>query len=171
MKDKKTEGKAPRKFRWSAVDACILLLVLAVLGGLVYRVADAALRKQDDGERVMYAVYFTVEDTHKDVISEIRGFDAVYDYEDGTKLGHIAAYENPATGEYAPVITVKPAMNTANSDYVSATGCMICTNATENDGSLRVDGSGRYLTPGTTLMIRTDRALLTVRITEIRVHG
>jgi hypothetical protein len=171
MKDKKTEGKSPRKFRWSAVDTCILLLVLAVLGGLVYRVADAALGRQDNGKRVMYAVYFTVEDTHMNVLSEVRGFDAVYDYEDGAKLGHIAAYEDPATGEYAPVMTVKPAVNIANGDYVSATGCMICTSATESGGSLRVDGSGRYLTPGATLMIRTDRALLTVRITEIRVHG
>ena len=170
MKDKKTEGKPSRKLRWSAVDTCILLLVLAVLGGLVYRVVDAALRDQNDGDRVMYAVYFTVEDTHKGVLGEVQGFEAVYDYEDGSKLGHIAAYEDPDTGEYAPVLTVKPAVDTANADYVSATGCMICTAATQKGGGLLVDGSGRYLTPGTTLMIRTDRALLTVRITDIRVH-
>ena len=171
MKDMNQKGKSPRKYRWSAVDTCILLLILAVLAGLIWRVVDAALREQDDGKRVMYAVYFTVEDTHKNVLGEIGGFDAVYDPEDGTKLGHIAAYEDPETGRFLPVMTLKPAVNTPNADYVSATGCMICTAATEKDGSLAVDGSGRYLTPGSTLTIRTDRALLTVRITEIRVHG
>lgn len=171
MKDKKTEGKTSRKCRWSAVDTCILMMILTVLLGLGLRVADAALRHQDDEARVMYDVYFAVEDTHKSVLSEIRGFDAVYDYEDGSKLGHIAVYEDPDTGEFSPVLTLKPAVDTADADYVSATGCMICTAAVEKDGGLLADGSGRYLTPGETLMIRTDRALLTVRITDIRVHG
>lgn len=171
MKEKNREGKSPRKYRWSAADTCILLLVLVMLGGLVYRVVDAALGEKNEGKRTMYAVYFTVEDTHKNVLGEIGGFDAVYDPEDGTKLGHIAAYEDPETGRFLPVMTLKPAVDTPNADYVSATGCMICTAATEKGGSLVVDGSNRYLTPGSTLMIRTDRALLTVRITEIRVHG
>ena len=119
----------------------------------------------------MYAVYFSVEETHKDVLAEIRSFDAVYDPEDGVKLGYVAAYEDTEGEGYKPALAIVPAVNATGRDRVTATGCFICPEGTMMNGGLLVDGDDRYLTPGTELSIRTDRAILTIRITEIRVHG
>ena len=54
----------------------------------------------------------------------------------------------------------------------TATGVMICANATlSSGGGLQVGDSGRYLTPGSVLEVRTDRALLTIRVTSVREHS
>jgi hypothetical protein len=168
-KEKKRD-KPTRKRDLSVVDILIVLLVLAAVAGIVYRVVDAARQSAAQGERPMYAVYFSVEETHKDVLAEIQGFDAVYDPEDGVKLGYIAAYEDTEEGGYKPALAIVPAVNATGRDRVTASGCFICTEGTMMNGGLLVDGDDRYLTPGTELSIRTDRVILTIRITEIRLH-
>ncbi|MBQ9152137.1 MAG: hypothetical protein IJX72_07790, partial [Clostridia bacterium] len=80
-------------------------------------------------------------------------------------------YEDTLTGEYHPALTITPAEGASGADRVTAKGCLICTNGTMTDGGLFVDGSGRYLTPGSELEIRTDRVYMTVRVTEIRTHS
>ena len=149
----------------------IILLVLIALAGMVYRVVDAARRSSEQENRPMYAVYFSVEEIHKDVLAEVQGFDPVYDAEDGVRLGYIAAYQDETDGAYKPALAITPAIGSTGRDRVTASGCLICTEANLMNGSLLVDGSSRYLTPGSVLSIRTDRAILTVRITEIRTHG
>ncbi len=155
-----------RKGRWSAVDTVIVLLVLIAVAGLVYRVVYTA-RTENKTNNIMYRVYFEVAETHEDVLAEVEGFDAVYLHENGVKLGYIGVYEDTATGEYTVALT--PAY-TAASDTVTATGCLVSTNGIMKDGGLLVGESGRYLTPGSELQVRTDRALLTIRITSIREH-
>ena len=168
--DKKGD-KPTRKRGFSVIDGVLMLLILAAIGGIVYRVVDAAKQSIATEERPMYAVYFSVEETHKDVLAEIRGFDAIYDPEDGVKLGYIAAYEDTEAGDYKPALVIVPAVNATGRDRVTASGCFICTEGTMMNGGLLVDGDDRYLTPGSELAIRTDRAVITVCITEIRVHG
>ena len=163
--------KPTRKRGWSAIDTVILLLILAAIAGVVYRVADAARQSIANEERPLYAVYFSVEETHKDVLAEIRGFDAIYAPEDGVRLGYIAAYEDTEEGDYTPALAIVPAVDATGRDRVTASGCFICTEGTMKNGGLLVDGNDRYLTPGSELCIRTDRAVLTIRITEIRAHG
>ena len=54
---------------------------------------------------------------------------------------------------------------------MTATGILICNNATVSaGGGLMVGDSGRYLTPGSVLEVRTDRVLMTIRITSVREH-
>ena len=171
MNTDKKGDKPTRKRGWSVIDTLIVLLVLAAVAGIVYRVVDAARQSTAQEERLMYAVYFSVEETHKDVLAEIRGFDAIYDPEDGVKLGYIAAYEDTEEGGYKPALAIVPTVNATGRDRVTASGCFICTEGTMMNGGLLVDGDDRYLTPGTELSIRTDRAILTIRVTEIRVHG
>lgn len=158
-----------RKGRWSAVDTVIVLLVLVAIVGLVYRVIDAA-RKEGETARTMYRVYFEVPETHEDVLSEVRGFDAIYLYENNVKLGYIGVYEDTATGTYTVALTPTPAMGATGDRRVTAEGCMVCTDGTLEGGSLLVGESGRYLTPGSEVEVRTDRVLLTIRITSIREH-
>ena len=160
----------PKK-RWSAMDTVILLLVLVAVAGLIYRVVYAA-RKEAEADPVMYRVHFEVLETHKDVLAEVKGFDAVYLYEDDTRLGYIGVYQDTATGEYTAALNVTPAQGATGSDRVTATGILICTDASPaSGGGLWVGDSGRYLTPGGVMEVRTDRALLTVRITSIREHS
>jgi hypothetical protein len=170
MNTDKKGDKPTRKRGWSVIDTLIVLLVLAAVAGIVYRVVDAAGQSKAQEARPMYAVYFSVEATHKDVLAEIQGFDAVYDPEDGVKLGYIAAYEDTEEGDYKPALSIVPAVDATGRDRVTASGCFICSEGTMMNGGLLVDGDDRYLTPGTELSIRTDRAILTVRITEIRAH-
>lgn len=167
--DMQTQTKQ-RKGRWSAVDTVILLLILVAVAGLVYRMVYAA-RHEAAAERTMYRVYFEVLETHEDVLAEVRGFDAVYLYENGVKLGYIGVYEDTATGEYTVALTPTPAEGATGDGRATATGCMVCTDGTLSGGSLLIGDSGRYLTPGSEVEIRTDRAFLTVRITAIREHS
>lgn len=157
----------PKK-RWTAMDTVVLLLVLVAVAGLVYRVVYAA-RKDMEAEPAPYRVYFEVLETHKDVLAEVRGFDAVYLYEDDICLGYVGVYQDLATGEYTPALTVSPG---EEMNHVTATGILVCNDATiAPGGGLRVGDSGRYLTPGSVLEVRTDRAILTIRITSIREHS
>ena len=171
MYTEKKGDKPTRKRGWSVIDTLIVLLILATIAGVVYRVVDAAEQSAAQENRLMYAVYFSVEEIHKDVIAEVRGFDAVYDPEDGVKLGYIAAYADAEEEGYKPALVIVPAVNATGRDRVTASGCFICTEGTMMNGGLLVDGDDRYLTPGSELEIRTDRAILTIRITEIRVHS
>ena len=158
--------RRPKK-RWTAIDTVVVLLVLVAVAGLVYRVIYSA-RKDMKAESTPYRVYFEVLETHKDVLAEVKGFDAVYLYEDGIRLGHIGVYQDKTTGEYTPALTVSPG---EEMNHVTATGILVCNDATlAPGGGLRVGDSGRYLTPGSVLEVRTDRAILTIRITSIREH-
>lgn len=160
----------PKK-RWSAWDTVILLLVLLAVAGLVYRVVYEA-HKEAETQPTMYRVYFEVLETHKDVLAEVKGFDAVYLCENNTRLGYVGVYQDKETGEYTPAITTAPAVGATGSNRVTATGILVCNNATlASGGGLRIGESGRYLTPGSVLEVRTDRAVLTVRVTSIREHN
>ena len=166
MDMKQNQPTKSRKGRWSAVDTVIVLLVLIAVAGLVYRVVYAA-RTEGESTRTMYRVYFEVAETHEDVLAEVEGFDAVYLYENGVRLGYIGVYEDTATGGHTVALTPVPAEKRG---MATAAGCLVCTDGTMKDGSLLVGESGRYLTPGSELQVRTDRALLTIRITSIREH-
>ncbi len=159
-----------QKKRWSAVDTVILLLIVVAVAGLVYRVIYAA-RKDAEADPAMYRVYFEVLETHEDVLAEVRGFDAVYLRENDVCLGYIGVYEDTATGTYTVALTPTPAEGDAGNGRVTAAGCMVCNNATPaSGGGLRVGDSGRFLIPGSVMEVRTDRVLMTIRITSISEH-
>lgn len=160
-----------QKKRWSAMDTVILLLVLVAVAGLIYRVVYAA-RKDAETEPTLYRVYFEVMETHEKVLAEVDGFDAVYLCENGARLGYIGVYQDAATGEYTAALNTTPAEGATGSNRVTATGILVCNNATPaSGGGLRIGDSGRYLTPGSVLEVRTDRALMTIRITSVREHS
>jgi hypothetical protein len=157
------------KRRWTAVDTLILLLVLLSVAGLVYRVVYAAQKKSS--ESTLYSVYFEVTEVHEDVLAEIEGFDAVYLYENGVRLGYIGMHQDTVTGERSVFQSISPAPGASGDNRVTAKGCMFCTNATVSaGGGLRIGESGRVLVPGSELEIRTDRARLTIRNTSINEH-
>jgi hypothetical protein len=163
-KQNQTSSRNGRKGYWSAVDTVILLLVLASIGGIIYRVAMSISREESEVSDTVYEVYFQVEETHRNVLDEVKGFDPVYLYENDRLLGAMGATIDPETGAYMAVLT--PAY-IEGTELATATGCMVCKGSAVQNGGLLVEGTGRYLTRGGVLKIRTDRVLLTVKITEI----
>lgn len=160
-------NKVRGKLRWSAVDTLILLLVILVIVGCVLRVVYAANQEvQKPSEQ--YLIKFTVSEIHKGIVAEIRPRDALYFYESDQRLGFLAVTQDPDTGELVSTLDIEPVEGT---DLVAVTGWMLCFDGTMTDGGLYVEGSGRYLTPGTMVEVRTDRARFTVCITEIRVNS
>ena len=153
-----------REVRWSVVDAVILLLVLAAIAGIIYRIVITVTDDGRAGER--YEVYFEVSETHNEVLKEIGAFDEVYLMENDMLLGSIGATSvDETTGMGIPALTVE---SIENSDMVTAKGCMVCLGTQSDDGGLLVGETGRYLSLGSILTVRTDRAVLTIRITEIK---
>ncbi len=163
-KQNQTSLRNKRKGYWSAMDTVILLLVLASIGGIIYRVAMNVARTEAAVSDTVYEIYFQVEETHRDVLNEVKGFDTVYLYENDMRLGAMGATIHPETGDYVAVLTPSYIEGT---ELATATGCMICKGSTVQNGGLLVEGTGRYLTRGGVLQIRTDRVLLTVKITDI----
>ena len=169
MNQNQTTHQAKRrgKFRWSAVDTLILLLVILAIAGCVLRVVYVA-NQEIEKPSEQYLIQFTVSDIHKDIVAEIEKRDAVYFYETDQRLGFMAVTQDAATGDLVSTLDIKPVEGT---DLVTVTGWLICFDGTMGEGGLYIEGSGRYLTPGSTVEVRTDRARFTVCITEIRENS
>ena len=163
-KQNQTSTRNGRKSYWSAMDTVILLLVLASIGGIIYRVAMSITQEEAQASDTVYEIYFQVEETHRNVLDEVKGFDTVYLYENDMRLGAMGATIDPETGDYIAVLTPTYIEGT---EMATATGCMICKGTAAQNGGLLVEGTGRYLTRGGVLKIRTDRVLLSVKITDI----
>ncbi len=171
MDETKTK-KRTRKHAFSAVDAVLILLLVAAVAGVVLRVVTT--QKQADateGAPTMYAVYFEVEETHEDVLASVASFDAVYLLDGDARLGYMGAYRDRDTGEFHIALTPAPAEGAEGDRRVTALGCFVATEAENTAGGLLVGKSGLYLAPGACLEVRTDRARMTIRITEILPHS
>ncbi len=160
-----SEGR--RKSRWSAVDTLILLLVILAIAGCVLRVVYAANQEANKPSE-QYLIRFTVSEIHKDIVAEIETRDTLYFYETDQRLGFLAVTQDEATEELVSTLEIKPVEGT---ELVTVTGWLICFDGTMGEGGLYIEGSGRYLTPGSTVEVRTDRARFTVCITEIRENS
>ncbi len=178
-------AKARTGRRWSAVDTAILVLVVLAVAGIVARVIvayrDAEEAKQV--ERSNYRIHFTVDEMQASVLDEIEGGDIVYIREDGTRLGYIgvelANTEVPAGGEttdeseplYDKALVARPIEGGTDPDAVTVEGVILCTDWQLVDGSLKWKDGDRLLTRGSVVEVRTDRATMLIRITEIQVVG
>ena len=163
-KQSNTPTARRRERRWSVIDTVILFLVLVAIAGIVYRIVITVTDDGDTGSRCQ--VYFEVSETHRDVLDDIQGFEEVYLLENDMLLGSIGATSvDPETGKGVAALTIK---NVEGSDMATATGCMVCLGTLTKGGSLLVGETGQYLSRGTELTVRTDRAVLTIRITDIK---
>ncbi len=160
-----TPSKKQRGDGFSVIDVLLILLSLAAVVGIVYRIVVTVTDDAPTGQ--VYRVYFEVSEVNRDVLAEVRAYDTVYLHENDMRLGAIGATVDE-DGKTAPALTTALVEGT---DLATATGCMVCRAVTAQDGSILVDGTGRYLTRGSVLTVRTDRVLMTIRITEIRTNG
>lgn len=164
MDHQRTHVREKTRGRWSAVDVILILLVLAAVAGIAYRVYTVLSDKGEASNGRSYTVSFEVLPTHEDVLAEVEGFDALYLYENNSHLGYLPMFRNAETGEITGPLEIRPA---DGPDTVTATGCFICFNGTLSEGSLLVEGCGYYLTPGAEVTVCTERVMFTLRITGI----
>ncbi len=172
-KQKRAERRALRRDRggFSVVDVVILLLVLVAVAGVVYRVVYPALSDAVAEEEASYVVNFEIFETHMDILGAVRGGDAVYVAETNTRLGYIGYRAVEGTEEYEAMLTVTPVGSDEGPNRAIGEGQMVCTKGRMQNGALLVSGSDVYMTPGSELEVRTDRALFTIRITAVEFHG
>lgn len=172
-------GKRARR-KWSAMDTVILILIVAAVASVVGRVIYAYLQRGSEDEASIYTVDFDVADIREAVLQNVSGFDAVYLYESGARIGYIGVEESDGEqwvalypkntwtgqdlnedesteGETLPVATGSTA----------AQGSMICTGGDLEDGCLYLDAAGLYIAPGSELKVCTDRVVFTLRVTRI----
>ena len=158
---KPASWRREKKSEFTTVDTVILLLVLvtvlAAVIGWVYQSMD------DDfafDEGTNYAVTFRILETHRSVLGGLEMGDALYFTEDGSFLGYLR-----------DDLVVQDGPDAQNPDYgVTGTGSIICVGIV-NGRSLELDDSNRCLTPGDTLIVRTEREMLTVEVVEIVSTG
>ncbi len=153
------------KRRVSVMDIVIILLALAAVAGIAFRVVSVIREGAPTSKGPRYVVEFSVDETPTDILQGMQAGDGVYLYESGAKLGYMGAYQQEDGRPYRVALTLTPGTAKGTS---TAVGEFICTDGEMTNGGLLVNAGGLYLTPGTELTVCTERVLLTVTITEIR---
>ena len=147
------QGRGRHEF--TAVDAVLLMLVLITVVGAVFGWVYQALDDNTDLES-HWVVTFRVTDTHHAVTDGLVVGDRLYVAQDDSFLGYLRNDLRVQAPDDEP-------------DYVTGTGSMLCSGVLE-DRSLII-GDDRCLTPGDTLVIRTEREIFTVTVLEIAQSG
>ena len=157
MNQKPSPWRKGKKSKFTTVDAVILLLVVVtVVGTIIGWVYQATNDGPAFDEGTTYAVTFRIAETHRSVLDGLSVEDSVYLAEDGNFLGYLRSD-----------LAVQDGPDAQNPDYgVTGTGSMVCV-GNINGRSLELDGCNRCLTPGDTLVVRTERELLTIEVLEI----
>lgn len=159
MKNQRTPRGGGRKNEFTTVDAVVILLVLMTVIGAVIGWVYQATTDRDDALQATYIVTFRICETHRVVIDGLTVGDAVYVMEDGSLLGYLR-----------DDLVVQNGSDDQNPDLgVTGVGSILCSGLLEGR-SLELD-DGRCLTPGNTLLLRTEREFLTVEILEITATG
>jgi hypothetical protein len=153
------------KRRVSVMDIVIILLVLVAVAGIVFRVVSVIREGAPTSKGARYAVEFSVAETPTDIFLGMQIGDGVFLYKSGAKLGYMGAYQQDDEQPYRVALTLTPGTAKGTS---TAIGEFVCTDGEMTNGGLLVNAGGLYLTPGTELLICTERVLLTVTVTEIR---
>ena len=142
-----------RKTRgWTVIDTALLVLVVAMVAGVVYRAVDFF---RADRYVTEYHVYFAGTQTvYATVPRQIGERDDVYLYDTDVRLGYIKG-ENVTVG--------------VSDDYdnVSFSGYFTVDEGEMKDGRLSVSDGKATLAVGEDLVICTDRVALSVHIESI----
>ena len=154
-----------KKRKWGAADTLIVLALVLAIAGVILRGFMEQRETDESAQSGPFDVYFTVAEIQSSVLDEISGLDMLYLHETGELMGYIGVYADGS-------VAIKPTgvLPITGGDWVSAQGCMVCLEGSMTDGSLLPYDTDRYISPGSVLTLRTERAVLTVEITEIVVR-
>ena len=172
MKNKEKQTKKEKSLRrFYALDAVIILLILAAVVGIYFRfnVLDVLTSNRDLKE---YHVSFSIENIRYSTPNYMNINDRVYYMDSGEELGvliegstdmsNMAAIVTPASELFMNEEGVMVEVPYPNSESrVDVKGRILCKGSYTEDGGFLVNGS-RYLSAGQTISVQTE--LITVNI-------
>ena len=174
MKKDANLATAKDKAHFNIIDVTIIVLVIAVICGIVFRshIIDMlwAQSKTDD-----YVVSFSVENIRYSTPSYIEVGDKVYFADDGELLGTITnESDNTNALNITPALeyffdhngTIIEAFYPNEESRVDMKGMIQCRGYYAEDGGFTVDGR-RYIAPGQSVNVRTELVTVTINILNI----
>ena len=176
-KDKKQKNDSPekvRKFpRFGVLDAVIILLIIAIGVGLVFRynVFQTITQFQDLKE---YTVTFSVKNIEDTTPNYVRENDTVYFKDSGDSFGKITTISDvdntilkptPAEQSFLDNGTLI-VVNYPSGTRIDVEGRLICEGSIADDGSFLLNGSN-YIAPGQSYVVCTEKVTLQINILSI----
>lgn len=164
---------ARKNVHFNAVDALIVILLIAVVLGAYFRFNIVEQLKAEDNTEV-YTVSFSVDNIRYTTPSYINVGDAVYFGDTGELFGVlISESENQSVFSIMPAseIFIDSEGNAKEVFYdentrIDAKGRIECKGLYTEEGGFCVDGT-RYIAPGQTIEINTELVTLYVTVTSI----
>ena len=181
--DQQNQNKSPsgKKFRFgvgSVIDIVIILIIVAALVGIGFRIY-ATQHPTVSTEKGEYEVSFRVDSVSYMLPNYLRTGDEVYLSDSGRLLGVL---QNSSEYEEGSALAVTPARVTVldeNGNYVSvsypgealvdAVGVVLASGYYDANGSFLLDGK-IHITPGEVLHVRTELVDFSLTVTEIEKH-
>ncbi len=141
------------------VDIFIGLLIAACIAGIVYR-CFIYTPFADTTEGESYMVHFEIVDAMPEYADFLKGGAAVYESEEGIRLGTLAVHNGNQLGSAVQVL------ENEQDGSLTVKGVFRSRSGSLEEGSLLLDGTYR-LTPGQVVEIYTDTVAIQVRIMHI----
>ncbi len=170
-----------KKFRFgigSVIDIVIILLILAAIAGIAFRVYSAK-SPTVSSEKADYEIRFRVDSVSYMLPNYLRAGDQVYFGDSGKKFGILQANDGSENGSALAVRAANILIRDEGGNYISAsypgealvdaTGTVLASGYFDASGSFLLDGK-IHVTPGETVRVRTELADFTLVVTEIEKH-
>ena len=177
-KIKKTKAERADRPRFNALDAFIIILVLAAVVGVYFRYSIIDLLKSDSNSE-KYVITYSLDDIRYTTPSYIKVNDKVYFASDGKLFGTLLSEsENqgalnivPASKEFVDSKgEIKEVFYPNNESRVTAKGRLLCEGYYDEDGGFFVDGNV-YIAAGQSVSVRTETVSVTMRVLSIEAYS
>ncbi len=162
--NQKKGRSSPRKGgsnRSAVVDVVIILLAVVALAGVFFRwVFATAGEDRTHGDKT-YIVSVEIAEAHKTTLESLRAGDTLYLADDASYTGYFVS---------TPTVLLRPTEGALPNRAV-ATARLSCEGVLGTDGTLTLTSGDICLSPGSELEVRTDRALLSLRVVKIELKN
>lgn len=168
--------KSPYRFR--ALDAVIILLILTAVIGVYFRynILDQLTNNKDHQD---YTVSFSIENVRYTIDEYMKIGDQVYFVDDGELMGALISESKEMSTRALSITpaseffmdedgTMKEVLYPNNESRVDAKGRIQCRGLYTEDGGFLLNGS-KYLSAGQTVSVRTETVTVDIVIQNIEL--
>ncbi len=174
---KKDKSERKNRPHFNAVDAMIIILVIAAIVGVYFRYTIIDFLTSDRNIED-YVVSFSVEDIRYTTPNYVSVGDRVYFESDGELFGTLIS-ESENNKEPLNITLASKDFTDSNGNIievfypeetrVNAKGRMLCKGNYSASGGFAIDGS-RYIAAGQSVEVYTERVSVTLKITAIEKY-
>ena len=176
-KVKKNKSDRLKRPHFNVLDAVIIIVVIAAVVGVYFRYSILDFLKSETNNE-KYVITYSLDDIRYTTPNYIKVDDKVYFASNGGLFGSlISESENQDVLNIMPASKyfvdsrgdVKEVFYPNNESRVTAKGRMLCEGYFADDGGFYVDGN-RYIAPGQTVAVETERVSVNMRIVSIEFY-